>query len=167
MPYHHALISFHFISFRIHFPCCFFHVAFHYFLSHVASISCHLPLILQSFPFMLRHYVSYTSLKGDMLKPVRGVSAQTLMLFFIFRYSDFRFRFAIILEACACCQIRVHEHAHVYCISSLSSFALIVFWVGNALVRSVKGQTREKCKARVSCSVPYEHTWAIKICAFS
>ena len=49
-------ISFHFLSYCIHIPWCFFHVAFSFF--YFAFMSFRVPFILPSCPFIFRRYVS-------------------------------------------------------------------------------------------------------------
>ena len=86
-------------------------------------------------------YQTYRYSKGDMLKPVRWVSAQMLALFSYVLTVSFCYCFAIGLKACPGCHL---QGSWTYtCISSLSLFSSYLF-LGRYCIGSAKGQAKLK-----------------------
>jgi hypothetical protein len=138
-----------FLSCCIHFLSCFIQFSSLHFIllsycMHVLSCSFHVPFMFYSVPFMLYlfpfmfhpfriHFLSfsfamyqtYRSSKGDMLKPVKWVSAQTLAF-----SSCFVLVLLSIRRPVQVAIFRVHEHVQVYGIQHklIIIFMLVVFW---------------------------------------
>ena len=110
-----------------HFSFMSFHVPFIRGSFHIAFVSLHIPFISLSFyihflPCSVAMYQTYRSSKGNIFKPVRWVSAQTLACF-----SYFVIVFAIVMlsfwRPVQVAISRVHEHVQVKKrVSSLSFF---------------------------------------------
>jgi len=116
-----VFISFHRLSFCIHFLPCSFHVAFISF--HFAFISFH-------FAFMSFHVPSLCIKDTGLRKLICSNRSgghppkRSRFVFFIFCYR-FCYRLAIVLEACAGCHLQASRTCT--CISSLSFFLLLSF----------------------------------------
>ena len=136
-----VFISFHRLSFCIHFLSCFLLFCIHFlsFCFHVLSCSV----------CSVASYQRYRSSNTDMLKPVRWVSAQTLALFHM--SLSILLSFSYRLEACAGCHLQASWTCT--CISLLSFFYSYHF-LGWQCVGSVKVQAKLKWNAQGYYTIP-------------
>ena len=133
-----VFISFHRLSFCIHFLSCSFRFALISF--HFAFMSFHVPSLC----------IKDTGLRKLICSNLSGAYPPKRSRFFIFR-DCFCYRLAIVLEACADCHLQASWTCT--CISSLSFFYSYRF-LGRQCIDSVKVQAKPKWNAR-----GYYPTW--------